>query len=65
MSKKSSKSKGPLASSLSKRPSDTDRFIEVAERMKVANTASLEIARSKLQEMGILSDDGRLSDKYK
>ena len=40
-------------------------FIRTVEKMRRANTASPEIARSKLKELGILTSDGRLSDKYK
>lgn len=47
------------------RESETGRFVEVAERMRVANTASRDIAVRKLKDLGILADDGRLNDKYK
>ena len=43
----------------------TQSFVETVNRMRQANTASPEVARSKLKELGILSSDGRLSDKYK
>ena len=61
-------SKGPRTSSGSARPSEvaaSKTFQETAKRMQQANTASPEIARSKLKDLGILASDGRLSDKYK
>lgn len=47
------------------RQSETGRFVEVAERMRVTNTASRDVAVRKLKDLGILTNDGRLSDKYK
>ncbi len=43
----------------------TRSFEETVKRMRQVNTASPQVARSKLKELGILSSDGRLSDKYK
>lgn len=40
-------------------------FIRTVETLRQANTATPEIARSKLKELGILTSDGRLSDNYK
>lgn len=47
------------------RDASSRQFVETVERMRRENTASPEIARSKLKELGILTSDGRLSDKYK
>lgn len=47
------------------RESSTGRFLAAAKRMKIANTASPEVARSKLIELGILGKDGKLSKNYK
>ena len=41
------------------------RFSEAVRLMTIENTKSPEIARIKLQEMGILGSDGELSDNYK
>ncbi len=45
--------------------SPTSRLLRAAERLKTANTASPEIAREKLVELGILSTTGGLSKNYK
>ena len=47
------------------RESQTGRFLAAAKLMKVANTASPDVARSKLKELGILGADGKLSKNYK
>jgi hypothetical protein len=57
--------RGSLGTGKIARQSDTERFVEVAGRMRVTNTASRDVAVGKLKELGILTSDGRLSDKYK
>ena len=47
------------------RPAGSQSFVETTNRMRQANTASPEVARSKLKELGIISSDGKLTDKYK
>ncbi len=47
------------------RDGSTRQLAAVAQRMKDTNTASPEIARTKLKELGILSGNGKLSKNYK
>ena len=66
MIKKTASPKSPGAKvSKTRGDSSTARFLAAAERLKVANTASPEIARAKLKEMGILDENGKLSENYK
>jgi hypothetical protein len=67
------KKRGASASAASSRGSyDPDaearavrQFSAAAKRMLAENTASPEIARQKLRELGILTPSGRLSKNYK
>ncbi len=58
--------KKPMGSVVSVvRESSTGQFLAAAKRLKDTNTATPEIARSKLKELGILGKDGKLSKNYK
>ena len=67
MAKKTTSTMGASQEGATKlgRESSTGKFLKVVQRMKEANTKSPEVARSKLQELGILGSDGKLSDDYK
>jgi hypothetical protein len=75
MPNKSKLSKAGTAHSTDRRPpakkgtpttkSRTDQFVEAASRYASANSASKEIARAKLQELGIIDASGKLTKTYK
>lgn len=44
---------------------DADAFAVALDRYTAANTASVEAARKKLQELGIFEADGRLTEDYR
>lgn len=62
---KSEKTSSSLSQIKIGRDSQTGRFLAAAKRMQAANTASPEVARSKLKQLGILGSDGKLSKNYK
>ena len=51
----------PVAS----REGRTGQFVEAASRYAAANSASTELARAKLEELGIIDASGKLSKTYK
>lgn len=57
---------GPKGTStVTRREQQTGQFVEAAERYASANSASQEIARAKLQELGIIDASGKLTKTYK